>query len=338
MLPLKNDTIYPFANLGFQLKADDSFQSKEPLIQRQYLQNPWFTPEFCSMSLMSIAEILDIDYLKNRFNSTFDRFPVRTVGLVPDGRTPLSAFADMLCAVLMGFDCVIKQHPDDSVLLPMMIQELETLEPLLRGRMRVVEKLPHCDAVIVNEMEGNTAVWERYLPDTPHLIRPRQGSVAVLTGEESEDDLLQLSKDMVRFFGRARQSVRTIYVPDGYDFVPLLQAIQKQSVSIQQHHQFLNHLEYQKSIRLMSQKYYMDAGTFLLVEQTQEIPPVGVIHYVFYSDMEEVKKQLEHSFLDIYLVESKKDITKDGVELGAAFQSAGYLDETCTFLKNLAGL
>ena len=338
MLPLNNDTIFPFANLGFQLKTNAFLQSKEQLIQQQYQRNPWFTPEFCKLSLQLITEMLDEDYLKRKFNSDFERFPVRIVGLVPDGRTPLSAFADMFCVVLMGFDCVVKQHPQDDVLLPDMIQELETLEPIIHGRMRVVEKLPHCDAVIVNEMEDNLAVWERYLRDVPHLIRPCQGSVAVLTGEESDEDLLQLSTDMVRFFGRARQSVRTVYAPEGYDFVPLLQAIRKQSLSIQQHHQFLNHLEYQKSIRLMSKHYYMDAGTFLLVEQTQEIPPIGVIHYVFYSDAETVRNRIEDMCSDVYLVECKKDIVKGGVGFGHAFQADRYVDETCSFLKNLIGL
>ena len=337
MLPLKNDIILPFANLGFQLKTDTFIQSKVHLVQQQYQRNPWFTPEFCGLSWQLVSEMLDNQYLKKRFDTSFDRFPIRTVGIVPDGRTPLSAFADMLCAVLMGFDCVVKQHPQDDVLLPDMIRELETLEPMIRGRMRVVEKLPHCDAVVVNEMEDHQAVWEHYLKDIPHLIRPCQGSVAVLTGEESEEDLLKLSTDMVRFFGRARQSVRTVYVPSGYDFIPLLQAIKKQSVSIQQHHQFLNHLEYQKSIRLMSKQYYMDAGTFLLVQQTQEIPPVGVIHYALYSDADDLKKRIKQTPDNVYLVDCKRDVFEFGADFGNVFQPDRYLDETCSFLKNLIG-
>lgn len=68
------------------------------------------------------------------------------------------------------------------------------------------------------------------------------------------------------YFGLGTRSVNKLYVPQNYDFVPLLRALNEVSQPIADHNQYLNNLDYQKAIRLMSSKYYMDAGTFLLVE------------------------------------------------------------------------
>lgn len=336
MQPLKNDRITPFANLGLRVKTDAFQLSLEPLIQQQYYRNPWFTTDFCNRSLLLVEEMLDVDYLKLKFNHDLSSLPVRTVGIVPDGRIPLSAFPDMLCAVLMGFDCVVKPHPKDDVLLPALIQELETMEPLLRGRMRVVDKLPPCDAVIVHEMEDNNGLWERYLHDIPHLLSPVQQSVAWLAGRETEEELQRLAVDMVLFFGRARQSVRTILVPEGYDFVPLLQAISDKSSNMQHHNQLLNHLDYQKSIRLMGRQPYMDAGTFLLAEDTQEIAPTGVIRYVYYQNPTAVHQWLRERKEMIYAVEGQGF---DGMKVqpfGSLYTDRDlWLDKTIHFLQTI---
>lgn len=336
MLPLKNDTILPFANLGIQMRMDNYLLDKEPVIQHQYQLNPWFTPEFIKLSFQLVAELLDIEYLKRKFSDGHTGSSIKTVGLVPDGMCPLSAFPDLLCILMAGCDCVLKQHPKDELLMPLLLQELEALEPSMHGRVRIVDKLPPCDAVIVQDMEQHTAVWERYLQKIPHLIRPWQSSVALLTGKESSQALTALASDISRFFGRSRAAVRTLMVPKDYDFVPLLRSLTAQSQSLAQHHQLLNHLEYQKSIRLMNKGFYMDAGTFLLVEDTQEIAPTGVICYVCYQNPTEVHAWLHEHKEKVYAVVGQGFDGMETKPFGAVYDDRDLcLDPTIHFLQML---
>ncbi|MBR4135676.1 MAG: hypothetical protein IKU03_04600 [Bacteroidales bacterium] len=336
MQPLENDKILPFANLGIQMRMEDYLLDKEPVIQRQYQLNPWFTPEFIKLSFQLVAEMLNLEYLKHKFNKGYPQLPNKTVGLVPDGMRPLSAFPDLLCVLMAGCDCALKQHPKDELLLPLLLQELEALEPTIRGRVRMVEKLPPCDAVIVQDMEQNTAVWEHYLQKIPHLVRPYQSSVALLTGKESPQELTALASDISWFFGRPRAAVRTLLVPKDYDFVPLLQSLARQSHSLAQHHQLLNHLEYQKSVRLMNKRFYMDAGTFLLVEDTQEIAPTGVIRYVYYQKPSEVQEWLRERKETIYTVVGQGFDGMETKPFGSVYADKDLsLDTTIHFLQTI---
>ncbi|MCR4965388.1 MAG: hypothetical protein K6A41_06995 [Bacteroidales bacterium] len=318
------------------MREDDYFSDKEAVIQRQYQLNPWFTPEFIKYSYQIIKEILDVDYLKSRFSSSSDVLSGKTIGLVPDGMMPMSAFVDMLCVLIMGGTCALKLHPKDELLMSFLIQELEEVEPMLKHRISVVDKLPKCDAIIVNDMEDSHAIWERYLQQIPHLLRPRQASVAILTGHESEQELVSLSKDISLFFGRSRAAVHTVFVPRNYDFVPFLRTLGTQTQSLAQHHQFLNHLEYQKSIRLMNKQFYMDAGTFLFVEQIQEIAPTGVIHYAFYQDVDEAQEWLNLHRDEVYCVVSQAGACDDGKPFGTVFSDKDFpLDSTVHFLMTI---
>ena len=127
--------------------------------------------------------------------------------------------------------------------------------------------------------------FERYFQRFPNIIRKQQHTTAILTGKETTEELRALAQDIYLYFGLAPRSVTKLYVPDGYDFVPLLHILNEESQSIADHNQYLNNLDYQKAIRLMSSKYYMDAGTFLFEENDGFDTPISVLYYTYYHSM-----------------------------------------------------
>ncbi|MEJ7664138.1 MAG: hypothetical protein WKG07_33720 [Hymenobacter sp.] len=64
--------------------------------------------------------------------------------------------------------------------------------------------------------------FEFYFGKKPHLIRRNRTSVAVLTGQETGTELAQLGPDIFQYYGLGCRNVSKLFVPTGYDFVPLL--------------------------------------------------------------------------------------------------------------------
>ncbi len=290
--------------------------------ERQYQLNNWFAEECVDKSISTITEILASYYLKDCLSDLPRVAHPLTIGIVPDGLTPMSAGLDLLAVMLAGHRAMVRQAPHDTLLLPALLQALLPQCPWL-PEVCFEERLSACNAIIVNEAETSSDAMRTYMARRPHLLRPPQCTVAILTGQESKGELSLLACEMTSYFGRARQSVRMIYVPENYDFLPLLEAIGSQSVFLQQHHQWLNHIEYQKSIRLMNNQFYMDAGTFLLVEHAQSLPPVGVIYYTFYKNNDSLKPAVEQEGFSVYNCEYQENICER------------YMDKTFDFLKNL---
>lgn len=280
------DNVQPFVKLGEHLLDSDFVKSRfEQAFTLQNQRNPWFTPYFCQKALETTAQALNEEGLTHFVNGYDGDALVwnqhKKVAVIPAGDVPLSAFRDMFYVLLSGNDFVCKQAPQDTMLLPILAQILIEIEPTLKERIGFTNKLCGFDAVIAEGKPDSLAAFERYFQKFPHIIRYRQRTAASLTGEESTDELRALSEDIYLYFGLAPRSVNKLYVPKDYDFVPLLHTLNEASQPIADHNQYLNNLDYQKAIRLMSSKYYMDAGTFLLVEDDGSEPAPAVIQYTY---------------------------------------------------------
>ncbi|MBO7648239.1 MAG: hypothetical protein J6S48_02655 [Bacteroidales bacterium] len=250
-----------------------------PAIERQHQLHSWFTPEFCLLSLGHLADFL----LDARNAESFSKENAQTIAVLPHGRTPLSGFRDLLYVLLSCHNALVRTKPHVT-LLPDLVAALMELTPSLQGRITFRNELSAFNAVIADLPEQGGEALARHLSRFPHVLRTPVCHAVLLTGDESEDELRALSRDIYLYFGRAPRSVRKLYVHEGYDFAPFLHILHEESQSIAGHNHFLNHLDYQKSIRLMSKQFYMDSGTFLFVESSEDNPPPAVVYYEYDHD------------------------------------------------------
>ena len=266
-------------------------------IERQYRENSWFTPEFCRYALSAIARMLApeaLDTYHARYQDIAPTTPPRKCfAVISAGNIPLAAFHDFFCILVSGNDYQGKLSAQDKHLLPVLAQELIRIEPAFEERISFVEKVADFDAIIATESNNNSRYFDYYFSKYPHILRKNRNSVAVLNEKESDDELRALANDIYLYFGLGCRSVSKLFVPRKYDFTPFLQILTQESQPIALHHQFNNNLEYQKAVHLMNQIPYMDAGTFLLVENQNYASPIGMIYYEFYDDIEVVNRRLE---------------------------------------------
>ena len=289
--------LQPFRQLGRLLAdpqwIDDRFGAA---IERQSLENSWFTPDFCRHALQSIGQMLAPDALDAFLARYQDVAPAedphRTVAVISAGNIPVAAFHDFFCVLASGNRYQGKLSEHDRRLLPVLADELIRIEPAFAERITFVERVANFNAIIATGSDNSARYFEYYFKNYPHILRKNRNSVGVLTGDETDDELRALANDIYLYFGLGCRSVSKLFVPKGYDFVPFLHILTQESQPIAQHHQFNNNLEYQKAIHLMNQLFYMDAGTFLLVENQHYASPIGMIYYEYYDDINLVNRRL----------------------------------------------
>ena len=269
------DNILAFKELGLHLTDHQWVENTfGEAIERQYRENSWFTPEFCRYSLSAIAqmlasEALDAYYARYQYVAPTIA-PRKRIAVISVGDIPLADFHDFFCILVSGNDFLGKLSIHEKYLLPALAKEIVSIEPAFEERIDFVEKVTDFDAIIATESNNNSRYFDYYFGKYPHILRKNRNSVAVLNEKESDDELRALAND----------------------FVPFLQILTQESQPIAQHHQFNNNLEYQKAVHLMNQIPYMDAGTFLLVENQNYASPIGMIYYEFYDDIEVVNRRL----------------------------------------------
>lgn len=255
-----------------------------------FAHNGWFTPEFIDLSVKNIAEqFLQENKLTEWINhySLDDNIVPKNAGIVMAGNIPLVGFHDFLSVFVSGHIQTIKLSAKDDVLLKHLVKIMCKLEPMVQDYVSFAPMLKGCDAYIATGSNNSARYFDYYFSKYPSIIRKNRTSVAILKGDELNDQLEKLSDDIHTFFGLGCRNVTKIFVPRQYDFVPLLESFHQYKY-FADHHKYKNNYDYNLSIQIMNNRFYMTNGSTLLVESESNFSPISQLNYSFYDEIESI--------------------------------------------------
>jgi hypothetical protein len=269
------ETFFYPQNEAFQLAKQKAFQ-----------QNSWFLPVFMDHATSQIKQsFLSLDALRHWANSysSLSNLPTgKKVGIVMAGNIPLVGFHDLLSTLIAGHTAVVKLSSKDTILMKYVIESLIKINPAFQDLIIEQEQLKNCDAYIATGSNNTGRYFEQYFGKYPHIIRKNKTSIAILDGQESKAELDLLADDMLLYFGMGCRNVTQIWVPEGYDFIPLLEAMKKYNY-LGDEHKYKHNYDYQLALLMMNRQFYMDTGGILLSENPSPFAALSQIHYQFYT-------------------------------------------------------
>lgn len=290
------DRILLLVKLGVYIQENgDAWQQAKVKAQRQ---NGWFVPAFIDLAANNISQcFLQKDAL-TKWTAGY-QFPSenqspKNIGLVMAGNIPMVGFHDLLCCFISGNKTIIKQSTKDDVLIKHLVEKLYEWDPEVKNFISFADQLRHLDAYIATGSNNTSRYFEFYFGKYPSIIRKNRTSVAILDGTETAEELNNLADDVMLYFGLGCRNVTKLFVPTGYDFVPLLEAINKYKWAAD-HNKYKNNYDYNLALLMLNSKYYMCNENILLVENEQPFSPISQLNYEFYDDVETVLKGLKNN-------------------------------------------
>ena len=318
---------------NYMLRNEEQWQSAK---QKASVENHWFIPEFVELSVKNIAESFlkpnSLQQLIDHYSIPQQNYDPKKIGIVMAGNIPLVGFHDLLCVFLTGHYAIIKPSSKDEVLITLLVNKLIELNRDAEQYFTISTFLKNCDAYIATGSNNSSRYFDYYFKDYPTIIRKNRTSVAVLTGSESNEDLEKLADDVYSYFGLGCRNVTKIYVPHGYDFIPLLETFKKYDY-LATHHKYKNNYDYNLAVHIINNKYYMSTESILLVEDSSPFSPISQLNYEYYTDIKEVQKQLKEN-QNIQCIVSKDHIGFGGAQCPNLQDYADGVD-TIKFLLNL---
>lgn len=285
--------IQAFIHLGLQISSLDE-EEKNSLYNRAQNQNAWFIPDSVSSALRGIRQLLDEKNL-SKWLSTYEFNEYSTpkdVGVLMAGNIPAVGFHDLLCVLISGNIASVKLSSSDSVLIKWLIDKLLAIQPELASLIKIEDMLKSKDAYIATGSDNSARYFNYYFGKYPHIIRSNRTSVAILNGEESNQDLENLGMDIFQYFGLGCRNVSKVFVKSEQSLIHLLKVLEKKNW-VHAHHKYLNNYDYNKSIYLVNGEPHLDNG-FLLIKESQElVSPIAVLYYEKYQDQSELDQKLE---------------------------------------------
>jgi hypothetical protein len=336
----KSNLISVFSELGTQLQNPDEQLSAIINDEKQY--NAWFAPESVSRAVIAIGYMLNIHDLEtwlSNYNLNSAHTP-KKIGLILAGNIPLVGLHDVLCVLITGNYALIKASSQDSRLIRYVLNMLVAIEQTFQDKYSIVERLEKFDAVIATGSNNTSRYFEYYFGRVPNIIRKNRSSVAVLTGNESTEQLFKLGHDIFDYFGLGCRNVSKLYVPKGYIFNFFFESIEAYQPIIN-HHKYNNNYDYNKSIYLVNSDKHFDNGFLMLKEDKKLASPLAVLYFEYYEDLQSVENLLETEKDNIQCIVTAAPLSAKSqlVDFGKSQQPAlwDYADgiDTMAFLSNL---
>lgn len=264
----------------------------EVLLLAAASENPWFTPENIQMAWKGVIKLLDEKSL-GRWLAKYrlEEIKPKTVALVMAGNIPMVGFHDLLCVLASGHSAAVKLSSKDSVLIRYLTDTLHSVSPDLAKSISFHDRLKNFDAVVATGSDNASRYFEYYFGKYPHIIRKNRTSCAVITGEETENDFKNLGVDIFSYFGLGCRNVSKLFVPDNYDFSPMLKSFEQYSAIIH-HHKYNNNYDYQKSIMLVNRVPFLDNESLMLTASERLVSPISVVYYENYSQPTELQQKI----------------------------------------------
>ena len=320
------------------LHNETFFDAFVDLIQLSQSHNGWYTPEQVYFSIQSWAEALTEENL-NQWLSAYDldKNKVKNVALILAGNIPLVGFHDFLSVLITGNNVRIKTSSNDQHLLPFLAKYIIAVEPEFANKINFVEgKLENFDAVIATGSNNTARYFEYYFKDKPSIIRKSRNSVAVLSGNETKEQLTALGEDIFRYFGLGCRNVSKLFVPKDYSFVAFFEAIFEYQDVIH-YEKYANNYDYNKAVFLMSNFKLLDNGFLTLKEDQSHASPISSVFYEKYDDIKDLQKRLESESEQIQCIVSD-NLIENSIAFGQTQKPAlwNYADniDTISFLIN----
>ena len=304
----KDDTVL-FNDLFF-----DGFKHQIKLAEEH---NGWFSKSNIMYALENWSKLLTTEALNNwTSNYNFENTSPKNIALIMAGNIPLVGFHDFLCAFICNHKITIKQSSNDKHLLPFIVHYLVKLAPEFKNKIVFLDqKLEGFDAVIATGSDNTARYFEYYFKNKPSIIRKNRNSLAILTGNESKEDLLELSKDIFQYYGLGCRSVSKLFVPNDYNFEAFFEAIYHWHPIIEGA-KYANNYDYNKAVYLMSEFKMLENGFLMLKEDPSYASPIATLFYEQYESIESLSIKLAANSDKIQCIVSNK-LKEDHLSFGS---------------------
>ena len=269
-----------FSALGERLEHFCEEPSSQEAMRRAIEENGWFSSHDILLAVDAIREeMLNREKLE-QWAKAYRKAEPRRVAIIMAGNIPLVGFYDLLCVLMAGHTALVKPSSKDRVLTDYIISLLREIEP-------EIPILPYSDnepidmAIATGGDQAAQHFRTRYA-NLPTIIRGSRHSLAVLDGNESEEEIEALATDIFSHNGLGCRNISLVLVPRGYDL--------KITPPTERNAMMEGNYRQNRALKSMLGIPFKDLGGYIAVESNNFSENISQINYHTYDSISEVEQ------------------------------------------------
>lgn len=336
-----NNRLETLARLGDWLETDPAELEAVKVMANQ--KNPWFTHNEIDRAITAIKDHLLSREALGALAEHYD-LPDQTsrvkVGAILAGNIPLVGWHDLQCIYLSGHQGMVRFSSKDDTLIPFLLKKMSEWDSDIGQWVTITEQLKGIDAVIATGSNNTSRYFHEYFSKYPNIIRGHRNSLAVINGNESDEEILSIGEDIFSYFGLGCRNVTKLYFPRDADIERYISIWENAFSYVMDHHKYKNNYDYNFSIWLLNKEPFLASNALLLKEDPGLLARIASVHYTYYDELQEVEHDINNTEHLIQCVVSTIPLQGIRVVPPGSAQRPGWNDyadniDTLAFLLNL---
>lgn len=268
------------------------------LLPKATEENQWFSQENTQYALLAYGELLESI---PKASLPMKKAHESTMAIIPPGLSPFDGLEDIALSLASGYKASIKQRSKNDLLIPAAVETLREINPQFNQLINIQKgPLRGFHKILASVPKNNNQQWHKYLGKYPGYLREWNTTAAIITGDETLNELEQIANGILRFFKQAPENINILYVPENYSLKLLDEPFKPFEREMKQHTQWFNNYEYQKSMAILNAEKYHDNGFLLFKYDGRPLSPPGVVHIKQYAHTSALKNHLINKDKKLY--------------------------------------
>lgn len=263
------------------------------LIKSQHYLNTWHTESAIIQMLNHFSNLFNEKNLEEWISKYQINNTLKTPVLVkPNLNYSFGGIHEWLCCIITQTPFVLKANANQFQLLKFLSQKLTEFDPGLDSLIDIGEQNKIKPQKFILHSEQNQSLSLYFREKKALIIEPRP-SIAVLTGEETPEELYNLGIDIFLHLGQTSGTLRKIYIPGNFDIKRVIDAIEP-FLYVYQNNKYANNYDYHQSVNLMERVEFLDNGFLVIKEDLNDDAPTGCLFYEYYNDIDLVINKIQN--------------------------------------------
>jgi hypothetical protein len=295
--------------LGHWLVSNDT-KLNEIKAKAEY-ENQWFTQVEINRAIEAIQSEYLIPEVLHAWVTTYalqDKNSQHTVGLILAGNIPLVGWHDIQSIYLSGHKAFIKTSGKDERLISALVSKLHEIDGNASSQIKIVDKLEGMDAVIATGSNNTSRYFQAYFGKYPNIIRKNRTSVAFLTGDESDTDLVGLGRDIFSYYGLGCRNVSKLFIPKNYTLNHVIEILDNNYEYVTQHNKYMNNYEYNCAIWTLNKENFLMGNSLLYKYDYGWNTRIASVHIETYDTLSTLQSRIVSNLENLQCVVGKQDV------------------------------
>lgn len=271
-------------------KFTREFKQLEDQLPAITSSNPWFTADSIYRAISTWGDTLSHTAIKrwhSEYNLSDENGLSRKVLVIMAGNIPLVGFHDFICTIISGHHFLGKLSSRDNILFPLIQSWILEYDNEWENYIELTTSInPEVDIIIATGSNNTSRLISQKFTNVPGIIRHNRNSIGLVSENDNKTDLENLAKDILWYYGLGCRNVSLLFFPADYDLSSFIQIIEKVKMFLPA--PFEHNLIYQRAKNSMHNIIVRDAGKILFINDENLNSPLGIVHYTYYSDQDEI--------------------------------------------------